>query len=169
MSATCRLSTWCAAACRAGRRHWLLGLLLLAGLALRVMTQVAYRPALVYIDSDRYLRGLTALDPLGYRALLRPLQRAGGLATVAAVQHLLGLGMACALYAVLCRYGLWRWAAALAAAPVLLDGYQLQAEQTIMPDVMFEALIVAGLAILLCGRAPRCPPLAVAACFSAQP
>ena len=84
MSATCGLSMWCAAAGRAGRRHWLLGLLLLAGLALRVMTQVAYRPALVYIDSDRYLRGLTALDPLGYRALLWPLQRAGGLAAVAA-------------------------------------------------------------------------------------
>ena len=162
MSATCGPSMWCAAAGRAGRRHWLLGLLLLAGLALRVMTQVAYRPALVYIDSDRYLRGLTALDPLGYRALLWPLQRAGGLATVAAVQHILGLGMACALYAVLRRHGLWRWAAALAAAPVLLDGYQLQAEQTIMPDVMFEALIVAGLAILLYGRAPACRPLAVA-------
>jgi hypothetical protein len=43
----------------------------------------------------------------------------------------------------------WRWLAALAIAPVLLDGYQLQIEQTIMPDTLFEALIVAGLAILL--------------------
>jgi Dolichyl-phosphate-mannose-protein mannosyltransferase len=126
------------------------------------MAQGAYRPALVYIDSDRYLRGAGALDPLGYRALLWPLQRAGGLATVAAVQHLLGLAMACALYAVLRRHGLWRWAAAIAVAPVLLDGYQIQAEQTIMPDVMFEALIVASLAILLCAPAPAWRPLAVA-------
>ena len=41
------------------------------------------------------------------------------------------------------------WLAALAAAPVLLDGYELQIEQTIMPDVWFEACIVAGLALLL--------------------
>src|SRR5260370_11382457 len=34
-------------------------------------------------------------------------------------------------------------------APVLLDAYQLQIEQTVMPDVWFQALIVAGLAILL--------------------
>ena len=38
---------------------------------------------------------------------------------------------------------------ALAAAPVLLDGYQLQIEQTMMPDVWFEALIVTGLVLLL--------------------
>jgi hypothetical protein len=49
---------------------------------------------------------------------------------------------------------MWRWAAAIAAAPVLLDGYQLQAEQTIMPDVLFEALIVAGLLLLLWRRSP---------------
>jgi hypothetical protein len=32
---------------------------------------------------------------------------------------------------------------------VLLDAYQLQMEQMIMPDVLFEAMIVAGLAVLL--------------------
>jgi hypothetical protein len=37
----------------------------------------------------------------------------------------------------------------VAVAPVLLDGYQLQMEQTIMPDVWFEAMIVGGLAVLL--------------------
>ena len=58
------------------------------------------------------------------------------------------------LYSVLLRRGMWRWAAALAATPVLLDGYQLQAEQTIMPDVLFEALIVAGLTLLLRRRIP---------------
>jgi hypothetical protein len=42
-----------------------------------------------------------------------------------------------------------RWLAALAMAPVLLDAYQVQIEQTVMPDTLFEALIVAGLAILL--------------------
>jgi hypothetical protein len=142
------------AALTAARRHWLFAIVFCCGLALRVLTQVAYSPALVYIDSDRYLRGQSGLDPLGYLALLWPLQRAGGLAVVAAAQHILGLAMAVAIYSVLLRRGMWRWAAALAAAPVLLDAYQLQAEQTIMPDVLFEALIVAGLTLLLWRRSP---------------
>ncbi len=47
------------------------------------------------------------------------------------------------------RRGAGRWLAALAIAPVLLDAYQVQIEQVLMPDVWLEALIVAGLAILL--------------------
>ncbi len=136
------------------RQHWLFTIVFCAGLVLRALTQVAYSPALVYIDTYRYLHGDSSLDPLGYLALLWPLQRAGGLAAVAAVQHILGLGMAVVLYAVLLRRGMWRWAAALATVPVLLDSYQLQAEQTIMPDALFEALIVAALALLLWGRSP---------------
>jgi 4-amino-4-deoxy-L-arabinose transferase-like glycosyltransferase len=151
---TSRLRGLLMAARAPARRHWLFTIVLCAGLSLRILTQVAYSPALVYIDSYRYLHGDSSLDPLGYLALLWPLQRTGGLAAVAAGQHILGLGMALSLYAVLLRRGMWRWAAALAAAPVLLDGYQLQAEQTIMPDVLFEALIVAGLALLLWRRNP---------------
>jgi hypothetical protein len=135
---------------RRARRHWLLAGLLVAGLALRVITQLAYRPALLYIDSPKYLiDGLQKYDPQGYRVLLaQPLSWIGNLAVVAGFQHLLGLAMAVTIYVVLLRRGAPRWAAALAAAPVLLDAYQLQMEQTIMPDVLFEAFIVAGLAIL---------------------
>ncbi len=68
---------------------------------------------------------------------------------VAGFQHLLGLAIGVIIYALLIRRGAARWAATLAAAPILLDAYQLQMEQTIMPDVTFEALIVAALAILL--------------------
>lgn len=143
----------CASVGGAVRYHWQLAILLSAGLALRIITQIAYQPALVYIDSDRYLRALNALDPLGYLALMWPLQHLG-LAAVAATQHVLGLGMACTIYAMVRRRGICRWAAAIAAAPVLLDAYQLQAEQTIMPDVMFEGLIVAGLATALWRREP---------------
>jgi hypothetical protein len=153
---------WHKAAGRTIRLNWLLTILLAIGLTLRILTQFAYRPALVYIDSDRYLRGFLAQDPLGYRAVLWPLQHAGGLAAVAAFQHLLGLGMACTLYLVAIRCGIRRWVAALAAAPVLLDAYQLQAEQTIMPDVTFEALLVASLAALLWRREPVGWQLAVA-------
>ena len=57
--------------------------------------------------------------------------------------------MAVVIYLLLLRRGVSRWLAALAIAPVLLDAYQLQHEQALMPDLWFEALIVAGLAILL--------------------
>jgi hypothetical protein len=59
------------------------------------------------------------------------------------------MAMAVALYALMLRRGVTRWLAALAVAPVLLDAYQLNAEQTIMPDVLFEALLVAGIVLLL--------------------
>ncbi len=132
------------------RRHWLISVLLLAGLVLRVLAEIAYRPALLYIDSLKYLYGAwPGNDPMGYNVVLKGLLLAGNLESVAAIQHLLGLAMGLTLYLVLGRRGVPRWLAALAAAPVLLDSYQVQIEQTIMPDVWFEACIVAGLALLL--------------------
>jgi hypothetical protein len=139
------------------RRHWLLAVLLTAGLVLRVLVQVAYRPALFYIDSIKYLYIANGSDPVGYRVVLKPLLVIGNPDLVAAVQHLLGLGMAVALYLLMRRRGVPRWLAALATAPILLDGYQLQNEQTIMPDTLFEALIVTGLVILLWAPKPRLP------------
>jgi hypothetical protein len=146
---------------QAVRRHWLFVLVLTAGLVLRALAQVAYRPALLYIDSEKYLEGSVATAPQGYQALLRALEPLGGLALVAAVQHAFGLAVAVALYAVLLRRGAPRWVATLAAAPVLLDAYQLQLEQTIMPDVLFETMIAAGLVVLLWRPGPW--PLAAGA------
>jgi hypothetical protein len=131
------------------RRHWLATALFAAGLVLRVLAELAYRPALFYIDSERYLTNAQGMDPEGYKAPLRAILAVSNFDAVAAVQHLLGLAMAVVIYALLLRRGVPRWLAALAIAPVLLDGYQLQTEQQIMPGTWFEALIVAGLAILL--------------------
>jgi hypothetical protein len=137
----------------------------LAGLGLRVISQIAYRPALLYIDSPKYLiPGLEKYDPQGYRVLVvNPLSWLGNLAVVAGFQHLLGLAMAVMIYVVVLRRNAPRWAAALAAAPVLLDAYQLQMEQTIMPDVLFEAFIVAGLVILAWKPRPSPTAISVAA------
>jgi len=141
---------WRAAAAGMLRTNWLAAALLAAGLVLRVLAQLAYRPALFYIDTARYLHdNPPGMDPLGYGGIVRAVAPAAGLAGVAALQHLLGLAMAVVSYLLLRRRGVARWLAAIAIAPVLLDGYQLQIEQTIMPDTAFEALIVAGLAILL--------------------
>jgi hypothetical protein len=145
---TGRVARWRAARA-ALRRHWLAAALLAAGLVLRVLAQLAYRPALFYIDTTRYLYSAEGMDPVGYKGPLRAILLIANFDAVAAVQHLLGLAMAAVIYVLLLRRGASRWLAALAIAPVLLDAYQLQIEQTIMPDVWFEALIVAGLAILL--------------------
>lgn len=145
------------------RSHWLVSGLLAAGLALRVLAQVAYHPALISIDTLKYLYGVyPGADPLGYRVLLKLILLVGDLGTVAAIQHVPGLAMGVTLYAVLLRRGVPRSLAAVAAAPVLLDAYQLQMEQTVMPDVWFEAVMVAGLTVLL-WRPAATAPLAVAA------
>jgi hypothetical protein len=137
------------------RQHWLFTVVLTAGLVLRVLAQAAYRPALLYIDSTKYLLGAyPGDDPTGYQVAIKPFVVLGNLNLITAVQHLLGLAMAVTLYAVLLRRGAPRWLAALATAPVLLDAYQVQIEQNVMPDVMFEALIVVGLAALLWRRTP---------------
>jgi hypothetical protein len=139
------------------RQNWVLALLLAAGLVLRALAQIGYQPALLFIDSKKYIFGtdLTtpawgSFDPIGYTLLvLRPVLLFANLGFAALLQHVLGLAMAVALYLLMVRRGLVRWLAALAVAPVLLDAYQLNAEQTIMPDVLFEVLVVAGLVVLL--------------------
>jgi hypothetical protein len=131
------------------RRHWLATVLITAGLVLRVLVQLAYRPALFYQDTTRYLYYAGGNDPVGYRVPLRGILLVGNLDMLPLFQHVLGIAMAVALYCLLLRRGVARWLAALAIAPVLLDAYQLQLEQMLMPDVVFEALIVAGLAVLL--------------------
>jgi hypothetical protein len=144
-----RQAVWRRAARAVVRRHWLAIALLAAGLVLRVLALLADRPALLFVDSVRYLYNAYGMDPLGYTGVLKAILFVANLDTVAAVQHLLGLGMAVVIYLLLLRRGVPRWLAALAMAPVLLDAYQLQIEQMIMPDTLFEALIVGGLAILL--------------------
>ncbi len=75
------------------RRHWLAAALLAAGLVLRVLAQFAYRPALFYIDSVKYLYTAQGNDPEGYKLPLRAILLVANLNTVVAIQHLLGLGI----------------------------------------------------------------------------
>src|SRR6516164_11690271 len=73
------------------RRHWLAAALLAAGLVLRVLAQFAYRPALFYIDTTRYLyNDAPGMDPVGYKGPLRAILAVTNVNTVVAVQHMLG-------------------------------------------------------------------------------
>lgn len=143
------------------RANWLLEVLLLLGVALRVMTWFAYQPALLYTDSYNYLNNIEPLnpqylDPIGYPLfVLKPLVPIGGIALVAAVQHVAGIGMALLLYRIASRCGARRWLAALCTVPVLLDGYQLQIEQNILSDVWLQVLLVLLLWLLVGRGVPR--------------
>ncbi|GAA1564784.1 glycosyltransferase family 2 protein [Kribbella sancticallisti] len=132
----------------------MLAIFLVAGLALRVLAAIAYRPSIIYTDSVQYLKNMEELkpdqlNPIGYDFVLRPLVDLGGLTGVVIVQHLAGLGIGIAIYALARRLGVYRWLAALAAAPILLDAYQVQIEQNIMAETTFDVLLVAILWILL--------------------
>lgn len=136
------------------RTHWLLAIFLVAGLVLRVLATVAYRPAILYTDSVQYLKNMEELrpdqlNPIGYDFVLRPVVDLGGLTGVVIVQHLAGLALGVAIYALARRLTVYRWLAALAAAPILLDAYQVQIEQNIMAETTFDVLLVAALWTLL--------------------
>lgn len=148
----------------AARLHAPFLLLAGVGLALRALVQVTYEPANFFFDSYVYIEHSAEPEansrrPLGYPIVfLRPLLTFfGDLAVIPLVQHLLGVGMAVVMYAVLVHLGIRPWFSALAAAPVLLDGYQLQIEQTVASDSLFQALVVGALALLI--WRPRPSPL----------
>lgn len=136
------------------RTHWLFSLLVAAGILLRIVTMLAYRPALVFIDSIPYLNNSVhlaprPLRPFGYPVLLRVLSEVGGLSVIPLVQHAAALAMTVLLYATLLRLGVRRWMAALAAAPVLLDAMQLNLEHQILSDTLFELLVACACCVLL--------------------
>jgi hypothetical protein len=127
--------------------------MLAMGAALRVLTVLAYQPALLWIDSFQYLENVEALRPdgfrpIGYELILNALLLFGDLRLVTVVQHLLGLGIAVGSYLLLLRYGARRWLAALATAPLLLDSYQVQIEHNILSEVWFEAILVVIVGVL---------------------
>jgi hypothetical protein len=150
------------------RRHWLFGVALAGGVAVRVLVMVAFRPVMWFGgDSASYLStGLRLVpDPSrvgGYGLglwLLRPLH---SFVAVAAVQHAMGVAMGVLSYLLARRYGLPAWAATLATLPVLFDAYQLQLEQDMVPDVPFAFLVVLTLYLLL--RIPGEPGPVPVAC-----
>jgi hypothetical protein len=146
-------------------RHWLFVVLFGAGVVLRLITSVAYRPALLnsaeYLISSQNLRP-QVVHPVGYPLFVRVIPFDHRLWIIALVQHLLGLAVAILLYALLVRLGVRRWLAALAAAAVLLDAYQLGIEHYVTPEALFELLLLGGCTLLL-WRRPLDTPAAGAA------
>lgn len=141
----------------AARRHrWFLGVLA-AGAALRALAMLGYRPALWFPDSYTYIVTVfrprpDLVRPAGYSAFLKLLEPFHSFAVVTAAQHLLGLATGVLVYLAARRAP--RWAATLAAAPVLLDAYQVELEHLLVSDTLFMFLVV-GAVVLVQRPGPR--------------
>jgi hypothetical protein len=132
---------------------------LAAAVALRWITWQAYRPALFFQDSWRYLQDALTLQlnnrrPSGYSFAILPLVRTGAISLIPLAQHLLILALAVLLYGFLLRRQVPAWGAALATVPLLWDPLQLVLEQYVLSDVLFEFLLVLACVVLLWRRVP---------------
>ncbi|MFI0410141.1 hypothetical protein [Actinomadura sp. 3N508] len=137
------------------RRHPAFSVIIATAALLRLIAMLGYQPVMFFNDSFDYLHVATdpyphPLRPDGYAFLLLILKPFHSFALVAAVQHLMGLAMGVMIYALLRRrFRLPGWGAALAAAPVLLDAYQLQLEHLVLSDTMFTFLVMSAVTLLL--------------------
>jgi hypothetical protein len=151
------------------RRHWLLAVLLGLAVVPRVVAMAGFGPAALFkLDTYDYLWDAVRLvpnpvNPSGYAVFLWVLWPFHSLVLVAAVQHVMGLGIAVMVYVVLRRRGVAGWVAAVAVVPVLFDPAQLLIEQLVMADIVAMFLMVAGFAVLLVVRVPSWRRAAVAA------
>jgi len=142
------------------RRHWIFASALALAVVPRVVAMLAFQPAgLFRLDTYDYLWGAVhvspnVVNPSGYSLFLWLLGPFHSLWLVAFLQHLLGLGIATMVYALVRRYGLPDWGATLAAVPVLFDPGQILLEQFVLADLLAMALMVGAFGILLWRRPP---------------
>ena len=142
------------------RRHWIFASALALAVVPRVVAMLAFQPAgLFRLDTYDYLWGAVhvspnVVNPSGYSLFLWLLGPLHSLWFVAFLQHLLGLGIATMVYALVRRYGLPDWGATLAAVPVLFDPGQILLEQFVLADLLAMALMVGAFGILLLRRPP---------------
>ncbi len=136
------------------RDHKLIAIAVALSVLVRVLALLAFRPALFTPDSFGYLSAGIHPQPgpfhsAGYPILLFLLLPFYSLLLVTIVQHLMGIAIAVLGYAVLRRWELPAWGAVLAMAPVLFDSRQVALESFILPDVLYQFLLMLAVVLLL--------------------
>jgi hypothetical protein len=125
----------------------------------RFVAAMGFKPALLIQDSFSYMEegsrfNLGTTRPAGYPMMLRVLHPFHSLLAVTTVQHIMGIGMAAIIYAVLRNRSVPAWGATLAAAPTLFDPRQIWLESSILPDTLFTLVLMIAVAILVVRRKP---------------
>ena len=128
---------------------------LAAGAAVRMLAVLGY-PGALWFPGDSYIYLGVALrlqpDPsrtVGYSLFLRVLEPFHSLTLVTGAQHLMGLGIAVMIYLLAWGGGVPRGWAAAAAVPVLLDGFEIEDEHMVMPEVLFTFLVMLAILFVL--------------------
>ena len=136
-------------------------MVLAAGVLLRLAVALAYRPALLSVDSWGYLDVALRADPVGfaperpsgYPLLLGVLLLPGrSLALVTTVQHLAGLASGVLAYILLLRLGARKAIALAAAAVLLLDVYEVTLEQHLLSEAFFGLALLGAAYLAIASR-----------------
>jgi hypothetical protein len=131
----------------------------------RAAAMAGFRPAFLTADSFVYMSEavsgkLGTIRPAGYPMFLGLFTRwPATLTVVVGLQHLMGIAIAVIVYAMLRRYGLPGWGAALATLPVLFDPREIALESYILPDTLFCLVVVVAVALLMLAPRPRVWPI----------
>jgi hypothetical protein len=146
---------------RAARRaaaHPAFVAVLLVGATVRVLTMIAYPPALFFGDSWDYIVAAFSGHPVAissnrpsvYGWLIRLFTLPSrDFVQLVGFQHLAGLLTGTLVYVLLLRARIPRTAAAAAAALVILDGYAITLEQYVMAESFFTLTLVVMAALLV--------------------
>jgi hypothetical protein len=138
------------------RTHRLFCCVLALAAALRVLVMLGYDTAQVYwydsftyLDTAVHMRPQGAFHPAGYSWFLWALLPFHSVRLVVAVQHVMGLGIAVMMYALLRRRSLPGWGAALATLPVLFAPPFVRLEHAVLSDLQVIFLVTAALLVLM--------------------
>lgn len=146
---------------RIPRDHKLFCSMLAIATVVRAFVMLGYPPALWYPDSLPYVQYALhpfpyAIRPVGYSFLLMLLEPARSVLAVTALQHLMGLVIATAVYALLrLRFGFRAWTATLTALPALFSAYELQIEHFVLSDTFFGLLVTLTVVLVIWRPVPR--------------
>jgi hypothetical protein len=137
------------------RKHPLFLIAFVGGLTLRAVTVATYTPILL-LQSDAYVYLRKAVDlepaafrPIGYSFFLRPFIEISELRLVGIVQHLMGLAIAVGIYLLVRSWGGGQFVGTLASLPIFFDSYQLDIEQYILAESLFQALSFAPVFLIV--------------------
>ncbi|GLW07485.1 hypothetical protein Misp01_26150 [Microtetraspora sp. NBRC 13810] len=136
--------------------HGLFAVVLALAAALRGLVMLGYDTAQVYwYDSFTYMdravhfRPADGFHPAGYSAFLRLLLPFHSVELVAAIQHVMGLGIAVMIYLVLRRHALPAWGAALVTLPVLFNPAFVRLEHAVLADTQVIFFAVAAMTVMM--------------------